>query len=553
MYNRIYWITLLSICFLVELGFAAWPTDTINNIKVCLASGDQEYPDIASDGSGGAIIVWQDGRSSGKKIYAQRIDSSGIVKWTTNGILVSNAYNSQIPKLASDGVGGAIIAWFDFRGNTWPNSTLCVQRINSNGDTLWQANGVVLSSNANSWPYPVILGYGKNGAIISWIGLNGEIMAQRIDTAGVVQWTPGGVQLDSEGGVPQITTDNTNGAIVTWFDYNDQNPNTTDIFARRINSSGSAMWQGVGDTMCVVDNYQIYPNIAPDGNGGAIISWIDSRLDTSSYPYAQRVSADGGIYWARNGIQVSPMKAYYQIKIASDGLGGAVIAWLGGYSGSGDVYVQRFDGSGVGQWQDNLRISQLSEPTIPSVISDGSTGVFVLWQHPAYNMVKVQHISSNGTCSFWPDGKTVSTGYGMSGRFAITTEGKGSAIVAWEDRPSYDMNICAQRFVVPGFTTGVAEHNQSGTAPREFTLNQNYPNPFNPATTITFTLQENSYVSLKVFDILGRDVATLVNKQLPAGKQHQVTFDASKLSTGMYFYRLQSGENVQVKKLMIIK
>ena len=86
-----------------------------------------------------------------------------------------------------------------------------------------------------------------------------------------------------------------------------------------------------------------------------------------------------------------------------------------------------------------------------------------------------------------------------------------------------------------------------------FTLGQNYPNPFNPRTTIDFTLVEDSKVSLKVFDVLGKDVATLVDGELKAGIQHSVPFDASKLSSGMYFYRLDAGKNSLVKKLTLMK
>jgi hypothetical protein len=89
--------------------------------------------------------------------------------------------------------------------------------------------------------------------------------------------------------------------------------------------------------------------------------------------------------------------------------------------------------------------------------------------------------------------------------------------------------------------------------PRVFSLLQNYPNPFNPTTTITFTLAENGYVSLKVYDILGREVVILIDSQLKAGAAHQVTFDASRLSAGIYLYRLQAGNNVQVKKLVLLK
>jgi hypothetical protein len=89
--------------------------------------------------------------------------------------------------------------------------------------------------------------------------------------------------------------------------------------------------------------------------------------------------------------------------------------------------------------------------------------------------------------------------------------------------------------------------------PKVFALSQNYPNPFNPATTIEFTLAEDGMVSLRVFDMLGREVALLVNAELKAGILHQATFDASKYSSGLYFYRLDCGKNSIVKKLVLMK
>ena len=88
--------------------------------------------------------------------------------------------------------------------------------------------------------------------------------------------------------------------------------------------------------------------------------------------------------------------------------------------------------------------------------------------------------------------------------------------------------------------------------PRSFQLEQNYPNPFNPSTTISYQLSEVSIVKLNVYDILGRQVATLVNGRQNAGN-YNVTFNASNLSTGVYFYKLQAGTYSDTKKLMLIK
>lgn len=89
-------------------------------------------------------------------------------------------------------------------------------------------------------------------------------------------------------------------------------------------------------------------------------------------------------------------------------------------------------------------------------------------------------------------------------------------------------------------------------APVEFSLAQNYPNPFNPSTTISFSLAKSAVTTLKVFNTLGQEMATLVNGVMPAGS-HEVTFNASGLASGMYFYRLTSDAATQMKQMVILK
>lgn len=88
--------------------------------------------------------------------------------------------------------------------------------------------------------------------------------------------------------------------------------------------------------------------------------------------------------------------------------------------------------------------------------------------------------------------------------------------------------------------------------PTEFQLSVNYPNPFNPSTTIQFALPTGNFVTLKVFDVLGKEVATLANEERPAGF-HEVRFDASKLSSGIYIYQIQAGMFRDVKKMLLMK
>jgi hypothetical protein len=92
----------------------------------------------------------------------------------------------------------------------------------------------------------------------------------------------------------------------------------------------------------------------------------------------------------------------------------------------------------------------------------------------------------------------------------------------------------------------------SAQLPERFALYQNYPNPFNPSTSISFSLQTKSYVSLKVFDALGREVSILVSEELTAGT-YTKQWNASGLSSGVYFYRIQTGLFTETKKILLLR
>lgn len=108
----------------------------------------------------------------------------------------------------------------------------------------------------------------------------------------------------------------------------------------------------------------------------------------------------------------------------------------------------------------------------------------------------------------------------------------------------------------PGMSVGKLAGSDNGQEtkglPFKYHLHQNYPNPFNPETRIQFELPQESAVQLVVFDLLGREVATLVNEFMKAGR-YDVTFAATNLASGVYFYRLQAGTFNDVKRLLLLK
>ncbi|MCA0444604.1 MAG: T9SS type A sorting domain-containing protein [Bacteroidetes bacterium] len=154
-----------------------------------------------------------------------------------------------------------------------------------------------------------------------------------------------------------------------------------------------------------------------------------------------------------------------------------------------------------------------------------------------------------------PDGSTVitfqlfnntledSTFYNTNGRFI----GEGDTLLLTTTNELKSTDVYSFTLT----STGIEENN-AGVKPVSFSLSQNYPNPFNPATVINYQLPVNSMTKLKIYDVIGREVATLVNEMKPAGR-YQVTFNAGHLSSGVYFYRIEAGSFVQTKKLILVK
>jgi len=98
----------------------------------------------------------------------------------------------------------------------------------------------------------------------------------------------------------------------------------------------------------------------------------------------------------------------------------------------------------------------------------------------------------------------------------------------------------------------VSVSNTTNESPKKFKLNQNYPNPFNPSTTISFSIPEASFVSLKIFNSLGEEIATLVSKELNIGN-YKYDWEATGLTSGIYFYKLQTNNFIETKKMILIK
>lgn len=444
--------------------FAQWSHNPTINTPICAILNYQGLAAITSDGHGGAIIVWVDERGPDRDIYAQRVDADGFVHWAANGIAICKLPDIQAgPVIIDDGVGGAIIAWVDYRNGK--DADIYAQRIDANGTVKWTADGVPICKSPNDQINPAIVIDGAGGAIIAW-GDNPSISdwniyAQRIDANGNVQWTNNGVAICTASNtqwIPVIVSDNAGGAIVAW---DDSRGSDWDIYAQRIDGYGNVQWTTNGKSICQAANDQGWLAIASDGVGGAIIAWKDlRRLYKDSY--AQRIDAFGAVQWTNNGVPICTAADDLTAPvIASDGSGGAIIAWEDYRSGSTvNIYAQRIIANGAVIWPANGVVisTDVTSPQWPTIASDGTGGAIITWEDARGNDIDiyVQKINSIGLVQWPVNGVAISTAADDQGNQVMTGDGFGGAIIAWQDRRSGFEDIYAQKVFPKGYLANQA-------------------------------------------------------------------------------------------------
>jgi len=626
-------ISMWVFCFFflgVPYSKADWIQD--DGVAICTAEDTQGGPAIISDGAGGAIMVWQDTRNDTCFVYAQRVDRSGVVQWANNGVRIGKSiycgWGGTLPQITSDGEGGAIVTWVyppsylyaqrlnasgvpqwttrllsastnqewsqitsDGQGGAivaWGDQTIYAQRVNASGTREWGLYGVTVTTTGSLWSHKCMASDGMGGAIVSWRGVTGSgfrIFAQRLNASGIAQWTAGGVPLSPENAsaaLPRVVSDGAGGGIIVWQKTDPYNP---DIYAQRLSAFGIPLWAPGGVAICTEPHEQEYPVIASDGALGAIIAWEDSRSDPSRV-YAQRVNASGSIKWALNGVALCASGGWP--RSTSDGMGGAIIAYLGDRN-----YAQRLDSLGSVLWPGaGTVLSTVTSGTEYEIISDGESGAIVTWAgYDGVNFAfhiyaqRVDGAGHTGVATLLQNfGATffeakiilnwtlseidtdvnffVLRSSGPSESFielsldALSREGLSFSFVDrnWEPGTSYYYRVeysylCERKTL---FETGPIV-----TPNMPLTLYQNFPNPFNPSTTIRFSLLQREHVRLEIFDVAGRVVRCLVDGPMNAG-WNEARWDGKDnagkaMASGMYFYRLCVGKEREAKKMILLR
>lgn len=364
-------------------GIPLWGS---NGVAVCTAADHQLYPKLVPDGNGGAFIAWYDNRAGVPYPYVQKLDLNGNPLWHSNGIalcLVPNGVSSI--NIVPDGAGGAVLCWrdhrSDFMGDTY------AQRIDSAGNKLWATNGVPVCNHSYTQLDPVIASSGQGQTIIAWVdfraGPTSRIFAQKLDADGNNLWQLNGVNVCGVGGgqtSPVIVPRENGGAIIAWRDFRTEGAG--DIYAQSLDFDGNKLWPANGVPVCDVTGTQGGLSMKPDGKSGAVMAWQDNRSGGNDI-YAQRIGSDGNPKWTEQGLPVctaADQQLYPCLEV--DSFGNTIIAWDDSRTPDRNIYAQKLSPNGAAQWQTNgasvCTATDIQWAT--AICTDGTSGAIIIWR-----------------------------------------------------------------------------------------------------------------------------------------------------------------------------
>jgi hypothetical protein len=562
-------------------ALAAWPASPLVNVPLCTADLHQYSPAAVPDGAGGAIVTWYDYRSGlGADIYAQHVLGSGALDpaWPVDGRAICTAQGQQtLPAIVADGAGGAIVSWEDNRSGTYD---VYAAHVSGAGvlDPAWPAGGRALTLSTGDQSAVQLASDGAGGAIATWLdyrGASSDIYAQHVLAGGALAptWPADGLALCTATGSqehPQLASDGAGGAIVTWQDA--RGGPTYDVYAQRALASGvvDPAWPANGRAVCTAVNSQTTPTLVADGAGGAIITWEDYRTGFTGDVYAQRVLASGAVdaAWPANGRALCTVESDQRYpQIVSDGAGGGIVTWQDQRaSASFHIYAHHVLASGAVDpaWPaDGRAVSTVDGGQYtPSLVSDGAGGAIIEWvDYRGFTNADLyaQHVRATGAVdTAWPvDGRAVCLDASDQFGPCIVTDGSGGAILAWDDKRGGDDDIYAQRVASDGTLGAPVAAVSDGGAPLQLAFTPPSPNPATLRTTLGYSLPRASQVRIAVYDASGRNVRTLEEGAHAAGT-HAATWDlrdagGDPVRAGLYFARIAAGGQSAVRRIAVTR
>lgn len=580
------YFNLFIIFFLLTSGaYAQWSTDPNENTRVTHGG---LLPQIVTDGSGGAFIVYQDSPAFLRQLWVQRLDRFGYVRFAEKGIRISSADRYQSPYCypVSDGADGVIVLFDDRHlvGDPFDEVAFCAvyaQRIDSSGAKLWGEIGIELS--------PFVEGEGKAGVSVCSDGEHGafvfwgedrdkngafELRAQRITANGQSTWADRGLVVtdkfifENASNPSRSVTGGAGNAIVF---YSDSSETNLDTRLQKLNSEGRLLWGERG--AAIYPNYPTRRQMISDNRGGAILSGVRREFDGVSAKYiirAQRVDGSGQALWGEKGVTVTDKadNQTLEIELATDKRGNSIIVWRDRRTGRFEEYAQRMNPDGIPLWEsDGIALSEFdSQKSLlgSGIAADPNAKYIFIWHDLRIEngCLFGQKLDSTGSKLWSKDDIPISTRVHFQRSHMVISDNSGGAIACWyEIGTGSGWGIFAQQVSRNGnlgdvLTTCVSQQNNS-FLPSQYVLHLSYPNPFNSETVINYELPKSSHVTLRIYDITGKELITLIDQnQLPGVYQikwNGIDWKGAAVSSGIYIYQLCAGSFVRSEKTIFIK
>jgi len=415
-------------------------------------------------------------------------------------------------------------------------------KYNSNGDTLWVrkyngpgnnedvANSIAVDDSGNVY----VTGLSDD------VGTFSVFATIKYNSNGDTLWVrryngPGNGSNDASA----LAVDGSGNVHVTGYSYG--SGTSKDYATVKYNSNGDTLWvrryNGPGNSDDDATSFAV------DGSGNVYVTGSSYGSGTSYYDYATiKYNSNGDTLWVRrysgpeNGLDNAS-------SLAVDGSGNVYVTGLSyGVGTSSDYATIKYNSNGDTLWVRRYNGPGNSYDKATSLAVDGSGNVYITCNSDGIVTVKYSSTGNEEWASHY------GTDYPRF-PYGIRVDKTGNVYVGGNTMISRSTSFYT---TIKYVQTPTAVEERSTSVPSNFSLEQNYPNPFNPTTTISYQLPISSKVTLRIYDLLGREVATLVNQEESAGWK-EVEWDASSIASGIYFYKLQANNFIETKKMLIIK
>jgi hypothetical protein len=551
--------------------YCQWPIYSDTNLIITNQSGAQAVPKIAATSNGGCYISWYNTASGNYDMYMQYLDSTGTARWDSFGLCISNhSQNSWVTDydMTVDNHDNAILVVNDIRnGGDWD---IYAYKIDTAGNFLWGADGLTISDNTVDEYIPQVAMTSGNNAVFIWQA-DDTICVRKVSSTGQDLWSPAIKKYYSEYGLsfPRVVSSNNDGAVILYLKalsggwWPPKN-----IYVCKLDSAGNSLW--LNDTVLVSDAGGLGPQMKPemigDGAGGVYCYWYDSR-NNELHAYAQHVKSDGSLAWQSNGVLLSTMVSRLQGQpaIAKSPASPHIMFFFPesdinqNYDG---IVGQCLDSMGTPLWNpEGIELIPLGIPSLSFVQAwPQADGAIIIYRQSPNDvtdcLINALKVDIDGTpqWSNWPT--AMSSLPSPKGYLVSCVNVHYQVIAVWQDnRYDTDGDIYLQN-INPNGSLGPLPLNVDDPdlpAPSHLALLQNYPNPFNSSTVIYYRLPKTSKASIKIFDILGKVVASIDCKEEIAG-EHKFTWDAKGLNSGLYLCRLYiDGIPAETKQMILLK